>query len=456
MISRRDFIKSSLAFLASCYCVSPKRSFAMTPRTKAVILLWMGGGMAHTETFDPKEYRKFDKGVLPIDLHCTFPSIPTSVDGLYISEGLENIASIMDRGFLLRSLMTENLGNVLHSRYQYLWHTGYSPPLTLAAPHIGAWISYIMGRRVKGVPPFVEIGQSLNHLESNEIKDFLSGGCLGVEYAPLSIPDPRNAIEIFMSDKGLGDYINRLKLSKELSKHFGNEKFEDAISASIDNAHDVLMSPMVAALDINKESPEKRNLYGNSKFASGCLLARRLVEAGVRFVEVSSDFIPFKSWDTHYDGHRRTKKLKSMIDMPVTQLILDLEERGLLNETLVILASEFSRDAVLEGSVEKPTKPVEEQPNVISKKSFWGLHRHFIGASSVLMFGGGIKQGTVFGRTAERRPCSVIEDPVALIDLHATIYHALGIPADTHVTIDKRPFYVTRDGKGKVIESFFS
>lgn len=463
MFTRRQFIKSSVGLLAGSYCLPAKPIFATSTKTKAksVILLWMGGGMAHTETFDPKEFKNFEVGMPLSEINCTFPSIPTSVDDLFISEGLENIAKIMDRGLLLRSLETESLGNVLHSRYQYLWHTGYSPPLTVAAPHMGAWISYLLGERIKGIPAFVEIGQSFEHVEADEIKDFLSAGCLGFNYAPLSIPDPSNAMNIFNANDSSNNFINRLNLYKKLNNEIKNTNqinkgFEDSISNAIDSAYNILKSPILNALDLNKEDLKTRERYGNTKFGNGCLLARRLTESGVRFIEVSSDFIPFESWDTHNNGHERTKDLKQMIDKPVASLILDLEERGLLDETLVILASEFSRDAVLEGKVGKISGFTEKQPENILNKTSWGLHRHFIGASSVVMFGGGIKAGTVYGSTAEKRPCSVIENPVKLIDLHATIYQALGIPADSHVIVDKRPFYITNNGKGKAINAFFT
>lgn len=268
-------------------------------------------------------------------------------------------------------------------------------------------------------------------------------------------------MNIFNANDSSNNFINRLNLYKKLNNEIKNTNqinkgFEDSISNAIDSAYNILKSPILNALDLNKEDLKTRERYGNTKFGNGCLLARRLTESGVRFIEVSSDFIPFESWDTHNNGHERTKDLKQMIDKPVASLILDLEERGLLDETLVILASEFSRDTVLEGKVGKISGFTEKQPENILNKTSWGLHRHFIGASSVVMFGGGIKAGTVYGSTAEKRPCSVIENPVKLIDLHATIYQALGIPADSHVIVDKRPFYITNNAKGKAVNEFFA
>jgi arylsulfatase A-like enzyme len=145
-----------------------------------------------------------------------------------------------------------------------------------------------------------------------------------------------------------------------------------------------------------------------------------------------------------------------MIDAPIAQLILDLEERGLLDRTLVVLASEFSRDMMIEG---KDTARVREQakvPDRIEDPKFYGMHRHFTDAGSVLLFGGGIKRGHLHGVTADERPCKTVQDPVVIEDLHATIYRAMGIPADLAYEVEQRPFYVTRDGLGKAIGSLFA
>ena len=135
----------------------------------------------------------------------------------------------------------------------------------------------------------------------------------------------------------------------------------------------------------------------------------------------------------------------------------DLDERGLLNRTLVILASEFSRDAVTEGKVGKEVKDQAINiPDVMQEPRHYGMHRHFTAAGSVLMFGGGVKKGFVYGKTADERPCTTIENPMPVEDLHATIFHALGIPADLAYINEKRPVYVTRDGKGTVAKDLFA
>src|SRR5207247_11429384 len=145
------------------------------------------------------------------------------------------------------------------------------------------------------------------------------------------------------------------------------------------------------------------------------------------------------------------KGMKEQIDAPVAQLILDLEERGLLERTLVVLASEFGRDMLTEGKVGKQVRDQVNVPDVMTEPKHYGMHRHFTGAGCILMFGGGIKKGLLYGRTADERPCTTIEKPVPMEDLHATIYHALGIGPDQAYVVEKRPVYVTRDGKGKAI-----
>ena len=149
--------------------------------------------------------------------------------------------------------------------------------------------------------------------------------------------------------------------------------------------------------------------------------------------------------------------MKKIIDRPIAQLVRDLDERGLLDRTLVILASEFSRDAVTEGKVGKEVKDQAINiPDIMQEPRHYGMHRHFTAAGSVLMFGGGVKKGFVYGKTADERPCTTIENPLPVEDLHATIFHALGIPADLAYIDQKRPVYVTRDGKGKVAKDVFA
>jgi Protein of unknown function (DUF1501) len=256
-------------------------------------------------------------------------------------------------------------------------------------------------------------------------------------------------------------FQNREKFYKALIAkspvgELGGDYQKESLLRSMDNAHRLLSSPAAAAFDLSLEKKEIYEKYDTGRFGLGCLLARRLTEAGARFIEVTSEYIPFQYWDTHENGHTRAADFQKTVDGPIAQLVLDLEERGLLNRTLIVLASEFSRDALLEGKPDKPVKDQVEVPATVNELKFYGMHRHFTDAGSVLLFGGGIKRGYLHGLTAEERPCKTIKDRVVIEDLHATIYHALGISPRLSYEIEKRPFYVTRDGVGKPIMELFA
>ena len=465
-IKRRKFLQSlSGASIAAMAASAPRVigapdsvSSKHAPMADSMILLWMAGGMAHTETFDPKHYTPFEKGVEAKRVLSTFPAIDTAVDNIKLSQGLEGIASVMDRGTLIRSHVLADLGHILHSRHQYHWHTGYEPPLTVAAPHIGSWLAYALGKRNEAIPPFIEIGQSYaGNGEAEELKAFSTGGCLGSEFGPFRITDPADAINAVRPPAGmtLGRFENRNKALRRMLAasplaEYGSDFQKESYLRSLDNAYRLLSSPATEAFDLSKEPKEVFDAYNTGQFGQGCLLARRLVENGARFVEVSTDYVPFKGWDTHDNGHTRLKDMKKMIDSPIAQLIRDLETRGLLNRTLVVLASEFSRDMMTEG---KPGKEVRAQAKIqdnIQELKFFGMHRHFTAASSVLMFGGGVKKGFLYGETADERPCTTIKNPIGVMDLHATIYRAMGIRSNYSVDVEKRPFFVTDLGHGKV------
>ncbi len=466
-LTRREVLQAaavgSIAALTGPLWAVPKEPEPprLLPRRSAdaVILLWMAGGMSHVETFDPKRYQPFAPGLKTADMLCTFPAINTSVDDLQISEGLENIAKVMDRATLIRSLVLPDLGFILHTRHQYHWHTGYEPPQSVAAPHLGSWMAQALGPRDPAMPPFIDIGQSYEgNGEAEELKAFQTAGFLGSEFGPFRIPDPRTAVEAVRPPKGMDaqrfknryDAWQRLAQASPKSSQ-PKEKQKEALEQSLDRAYRLMNSPAAKAFDLHLEPQPSFDVYNTGKFGLGCLLARRAVEAGARFVEVSTEYIPFLGWDTHENGHTRLVDMKKQIDRPIAQLILDLEKRGLLDRTLVVLASEFSRDALTEGKPGKPVKDQAAQPDVITDLKHFGMHRHFTAASSVVLWGGGAKPGFVYGRTADERPLAVVENPMTVTELHSTIYHAMGIPPTYHAVTEKRPFYVTPDGKGKAV-----
>jgi len=465
-MQRRDFLKTVPAATLSAMTATPRFTPAAedanrrpTPQADTCILLWMAGGMAHTETFDPKRHTPFRKGVKATEIASTFPSIPTAVEGVRFSKHLEHLAGVMDHGTLIRSHVVGDLGFILHSRHQYHWHTGYEPPLTVAAPHLGAWMAKALGPRNKALPAFIDIGQPYaGNGEAEELKAFQTAGFLGSEHGPFRIPEPAQAVNTVRPPAGMSRkrfrrrhaaYRKLLKASPLYRE--SNNYQRESLLRSLENAHRLLDSPAAKAFDLSAEPKDSYAAYNTGRFGLGCLLARRLTEAGARFIEVSSEYIPFKYWDTHDNGHTRLAKLKQMIDRPVAQLIKDLEARKLLDRTLIVLASEFSRSVLVEGKIDKRVRDQVKQANVISELKQFGMHRHFTGAGSVLLFGGGAKRGHVYGQTGEEPPCTTIKDPVTITDLHATIFELMGINPKYHATVEKRPFFVTKDGKGKPV-----
>jgi hypothetical protein len=470
-VERRRFLKQlAAAGVATCVLNEP-RAWAdeepiqhPTATADAVIVIWMAGGMGAPDTFDPKRYHPFEIG-LPVEkVISTFPAIDTAVDNIKICEGLERIGQVMDRGTLIRSHVQPDLGHILHSRHQYHWHTGYVPPQTVACPHLGAWIARILGPNNPVIPPFINIGQRLEGIgENEEIKAFTTGGFLGSEFSPMNLPYPEEAARAVRPPKGMdpGRFSNRYKFFQKLVDRSPNRDnlsdfHQQSMLRSLENAHRLLGAEERAAFDISLEPQESYDKYDTGRFGRGCLLARRLVENGARYVEVTTEYIPFVHWDTHNNGHVTLDLLHQEIDGPISQLILDLEARKLLDRTLVVIASEFSRDMIVEGvpgsnAVDQATFKVDTLQDI----KHYGLHRHFTGGSSVAMFGGGVKKGHLHGATAEERPCLAIKDPVSVSDMHATILHAMGISPKTAFDVERRPFYVTQDGKGKAVHDIF-
>src|SRR5690349_11102595 len=465
MLSRRHFLTAG-ATLAALVGREPQilRAAAPDATADAVIVLWMAGGMAQTETFDPKRYTPFEPGVRTERVLSTFPAIDTAVDHIKFSQGLERLGGVMDRGSLIRTFQGADLGFILHSRHQYHWHTGYIPPQTVAMPHIGSVIARTLGPRNPTVPAFVAVGQDLEiGAESPALKSFHTAGFLGSEYGPFLIRDPQDAASAVRPPAELGEarFKSRRKLyeqllAKEPVYQQAGDFQRESLIRSMDAADRLLTSPSAKAFDLSLEPKKSFDAYNTGRFGQGCLLARRLVEAGARYVEVTTEYIPFRYWDCHQDGHERLAMMKQTIDAPVAQLILDLEARGLLNRTLVVLASEFGRDAITEGKVGKEVRDQSTTPDVMTAPTHYGMHRHFTGAGSVVLFGGGMKRGYVYGKTADERPCTTVENPVPMEDLHATMYHAMGIAPTQFFVTEKRPVYVTRDGKGKVIRDLFA
>jgi len=491
--SRREFLRTAGATALSALAASYPRALGaedagekIKPTADTLIVLWLAGGMAHTETFDPKRYTPFERGMKPADMGSTFPTIDTAVDHIQFTAGLEKMAGVMDRGALIRSYTAGDLGFILHSRHQYQWHTGYAPPQTVAAPHLGAVIARTLGPKNPAVPAFINIGQRFDLGEGEELKAFTTAGFLGSEFGPFNIPYPEQAADAVRppADMSPSRFEDRNKFYRKLLAQspvgeFGSDYQKESLLRSLDNAHRLLSSPAAKAFDLSLEpmtnirqyvpnyEPAKRfdaaiDRSGSyeaatiGRFGLGCLLARRLTEVGARYIEVTTEYIPFLNWDTHEHGHEKMANMKKSIDAPVSQLVRDLEERDLLDRTLIVLASEFSRDALIEGKPDKKVKDQVPVPDVIDDEKNYGMHRHFTDAGCLLLFGGGIKKGYLHGRTADERPFKTLEKRGVIEDLHASVFRAIGISPRLAYEIEKRPFYVTRDGEGKPILDLFS
>jgi Protein of unknown function (DUF1501) len=471
---RRVFLKQLAAASATTLMAGEPRLLgaaevapAIThPRAKAdaCILLWMAGGMAAPDTFDPKKYVPFEIGLPVGNVESTFPAIDTVVDNIKITQGLENIAQVMDRATLIRSHVLADLGSILHSRHQYHWHTGYVPPQTVACPHIGAWLARVKGPQNPVIPPFINIGQRLEGVgEQEELKAFTTAGFFGSEFGPMNLPYPEEAAQSVRPPKGMeGDrfrsrYETYRKLIERSPERDSRSDYQrESMLRALDNAHKLLISPERAAFDISLEPKESYEKYDTGRFGRGCLLARRLVEAGARYIEVTTEYVPFLNWDTHANGYTTLVTMKEQIDRPIAQLIRDLEARKLLDRTLVILASEFSRDMLIEG---RPGSTANDQAtekvDAFKELKHYGQHRHFTGGSCVVMWGGGVKRGFLYGETATERPFLATKNPLSVTDLHATVYHALGVNPQTAFDVEKRPFYATEDGKGRPVLDLF-
>jgi hypothetical protein len=323
----------------------------------------------------------------------------------------------------------------------------------------------VLGPKNEVIPPFVNIGQRLEGVgEKEELKAFTTAGFFGSEFGPMNLPYPEQAVKSVQPPAGMepGRFSNRYKHFKKLLDQNPNRELmsdfqRESMLRSMESAHRLLQSKEKNAFDLTLEPKDSYAKYGDTRFGRGCLLARRLAEEGSRFIEVTTEYVPFLHWDHHENGHSTQSRMKKEVDQPIAQLILDLEERGLLDRTLVILASEFSRDMMIEGV---PGSTARDQSRAKTEKlqemKHYGLHRHFTGGTSVMMWGGGVKKGFVYGKTADERPLMAVENPLSIEDLHATVYTAMGINPKTAYEVEKRPFYATKDGIGKAAKDIFA
>jgi len=489
-LSRRQFLAASTAGAAACalgpraLAMQQAQAAAARAKADAVIFVWLPGGVAQADTWDPKRYTPFTPGMKGSELLGTCESIATPVDGLRIGAGLENMASVMPHATLLRSLTNETKFGAVHLKAQYYMLTGYLFPVGLKAPSMGAVVARTLGPRAENVPPYIYIGRDIDTSDSEKqfLAEAIGPGFYGVPYAPFMIPDATAGLATLSAAAGMTTerLDRRLELLKTV-QGLSNERLRKAPPAAqymrmIEQARAMMDSPVKRAFDYARnESPETlaayepqiepdalldKSYYHGRRFGHGLLLARRLVESGARFVQVEYQYGPFKGFDTHEHGQRRLAEMKKQFDRPLAQLIRDLADRGLLERTLVVVATEFGRTIANQPKAGvEPDGFAESQSGeklVIEDEKMYGFHGHFSSGNTLLFFGGGFKPGFVYGKTADVHPLVPVENPVRLEDVHATIYRALGIAADHNYVTEGRPFYVTKDGKGRAIDALLA
>lgn len=379
---------------------------ASTPAGKAkhAIYLFMEGAMSHLDTFDPKPGR---------DVQGSTKAIQTAVPGIQLSEHFPQLAKQMKQLALVRSLSTETGA---HAPGQYIMRTSYKEIASIRHPGLGAWTQKLLGKQNPELPGNVVVGNSTGHP---------GPGFLEARVAPVPIGDPAAGLKNTQSPKYLLDkqFDRRMRLTAAFDQPFEKKYDHREVKAYTElyqEAIKLLKSPELKAFDITAEKESVRSAYGENALGQGCLLARRLIESGVRFVEVV-----FSGWDMHRDVFDNMPDRGPLLDQALSALLTDLEAKGLLAETVVAVATEFGR-----------TPKINENAG----------RDHHPGAFTCLLAGGGIQGGRVHGES-DQNAFSVKSDRASVQDFNATIAAALGLPIDQEFRSPSgRPFKVAHDG----------
>jgi uncharacterized protein (DUF1501 family) len=416
IVSRRSFLRNVAVGAAGLGVLGWKEAVALQAaelrkQGMACILLFMRGGPSQLETFDPKP---------GTDHGGPTTAIPTAVNGIQVAEHWPTVAKAMNDIALIRS-MTSREGE--HVRATYQLHTGYVPSGSVKYPSLGSIAAAELGKPDFDLPHFVSIGN----------RNVIGSGFLGMSAAPFIVVNPTKLPDNVALPRKVdaGRFGRRLDLMHDLEQDFaksGGSARVDEHKALYASASRMVLSPRLKAFDTTQEKDNVRDRYGRTPFGQGCLLARRLVEQGVTFVEVESN-----GWDTHQDNFDRVKKLSGVVDPGFGTLVADLKERGLLEKTLVIWLGEFGRT-----------------PRINPRTG----RDHFPRAFNVALAGGGIKGGQVIGATSDDG-MNVKERPVKVPDLFCTFCQALKInPRKTNVSTGGRPIKIV-DG-GEAVKELFA
>ncbi|HXX93349.1 MAG TPA: DUF1501 domain-containing protein [Planctomycetota bacterium] len=408
--SRRDFIRlaigaSAAGCLASKFGLPTARAVQASPKAKRCILLWMQGAQSQIDTWDLKPGSEFGG---------PFREIETSAEGIRISEHLPRTARQMNKVSLIRTL---NSRDPNHDTATYFLHTGYRQNSDLQHPHLGSVILEELGPGPTDLPGCIVLGG-----------DPPAGAAyLPPERGPAIFDKLDNPTEDVLPSTEYfpkGTLEKRWTLLREFESDW-NKKHEDArVEArerTYERAWKVLKSADLRAFDLGREPEAVRKAYGERPFGRAVLMARRLIQAGVRFVELE-----IGSWDSHADNFNAHQRLMDVIDGPYAALLEDLGRTGLLEETLVLLMSEFGRT-----------------PRINASKG----RDHWTRNWAACLAGGGIPGGRVVGRT-NATGTEIQERPVAVGDLFATVYRALGVdPEKSHTSAGGRPVKILEGGE---------
>jgi hypothetical protein len=423
-LTRRDVLRvgslgalglSLPGFLEHC----ARGSESQADRDVSCILLWLQGGISHIDSFDPKPEA-------PSEIRGEFGVIATNVPGIQLCDPLPRLSQHQDKYSILRSLNPRNGSHGVADAYMM---SGHPFNQSVTYPSYGAVIAKEQGDR-KAMPPYVQLGASIDQRFGGGVAGFL-----GDQYNPFVLPGDASRPNYTVRDVVLPGGVDRGRFQRRMKVLHAvdtwQRRMEDqegpaplqAADTFYQKAYNLVTAPHAKkAFDIQSEDPRLRDRYGRNSLGQGCLLARRLIEAGVRFVTVTDG-----GWDTHQNNFTSLKnRLLPRLDAALSGLLQDLSDRGRLDSTLVLVLSDFGRTP---------------QVNPSAGRDHWST------AAIALLAGGGIRPAAVVGRTnaLAEQPT---EAPYYTEDVAATIYHCLGIPLDTtHQTPDGRPIQVNYDGR---------
>ena len=427
--NRRDFLmgagQAGLSLAAAGAALRASRLVAEGPSREMprgaaehCILIWLGGGACHIDTWDPK--RKGDPKTKQPGSY--YDAIDTALEGVQVCQHLPKCAAILDRFNLVRSVHHEVIDE--HAAATNRMHTGRPTNSTVVYPSIGSIVAHQRGPANPRAPAYVLIGypnvtRGPGFLGAKHGYVYLTD----TESGPAGFARPGN---VSAERQGRRERLLAPLRAEYLARSAGG-RFASDYDATISEALRLSGPQFLDVFQLDREPAELRAAYGG-EFGQRCLLSRRLLQAGVRFIEVSHNlnFINGTGWDTHNEGILNQHLLIRELDEALSALVLDLERQKLLDKTLVVVASEFGRPAGFDGG---------------------GGRGHYAKAFTVALAGGGLKNGKTIGVTDELG-MAIVERPVSVPDLHATIHCALGIdPSEELYTPDDRPVPITDGGQ---------